>query len=466
MSEIVRERTLMATENGAVLLQRYLESGDADAFAQIARRYAALVYGTCLRVTGNREEAADAAQDTFFDLLKNARRVTGSLGGWLHRVATRRALDLIRRDTARRKREQAYAALEPEQPQEWTEVSPHVDQAITELDDDRREAVIQYYLRGETTVQIASAQGVNQSTVSRRIEQGLAIVRDKLRAKGVLVGATALAAVLSQEAPAAPVELLAELGKMALTASKTGAGTAVTAGLLAGIKSNLIIFTVVVLVGAGGYLAYRWSGSTRTVGPTASPNQPASVSRTPQPAKLPDTPTPSTVVAQKRSFAVAVSAGGQNSGGAGGWTPMPVGGMGSRGVRVGASRDQGVSSFSSPQRAVRTFLSRLGEADLQRVRQCLVAGGQEDDRLVRILQQPQSVEERAAKQRLESLGLPVEVLETGSLEEGVQVKCRATVLKPFTWIEEGKTNASETGDRFEMTVRLKQIGTEWKVVGL
>ncbi len=117
----------MAPESDSGLLARYLESGDVDAFAQITQRYPGMVYRTCLRVTGNHEEADDATQDAFFDLLKNPRRVTGSLGGWLHRVATRRALDLIRRDTTRRKREQEYAALEPEQSQEWIEVSPCVD---------------------------------------------------------------------------------------------------------------------------------------------------------------------------------------------------------------------------------------------------------------------------------------------------------------------------------------------------
>ncbi len=94
------------TESEASLLRRFTQRGDADAFAQLTRLYSGMVYGTCLRITGNQEAAADAAQDTFFEFLKNARRVTGSLGGWLHQVATRRAVDRIRRESSRRQREQ------------------------------------------------------------------------------------------------------------------------------------------------------------------------------------------------------------------------------------------------------------------------------------------------------------------------------------------------------------------------
>ena len=136
----------MMTEIEAGLLQRFLRARDAEAFAHITRRHAGMVYGTCLRITGNREAAADAAQETFFEFLKNASRVTGSVGGWLHQVATRRAIDLVRRDSSRRQREQAYAAQASVETDHWADVSPLVDEAISELDRPLREILVCHFL--------------------------------------------------------------------------------------------------------------------------------------------------------------------------------------------------------------------------------------------------------------------------------------------------------------------------------
>jgi hypothetical protein len=47
-----------------VLLRQFTQTGDAEAFSEITRRYAGLVYATCLRVTGDAECARDATQDT------------------------------------------------------------------------------------------------------------------------------------------------------------------------------------------------------------------------------------------------------------------------------------------------------------------------------------------------------------------------------------------------------------------
>ena len=69
------------SQSEAGLLRRFARAGDPDAFSEITRLYAGMVYGTCLFITGNQEHAAHAAQETFYHLLKNAHRITGSFGG-------------------------------------------------------------------------------------------------------------------------------------------------------------------------------------------------------------------------------------------------------------------------------------------------------------------------------------------------------------------------------------------------
>jgi len=77
---------------------------DADALAAVVARHADMVYSTCRRVLGNDAEAADVAQETFFQFYRQADEITTSVGAWLHQVATRRAIDLVRQNVSRRRR--------------------------------------------------------------------------------------------------------------------------------------------------------------------------------------------------------------------------------------------------------------------------------------------------------------------------------------------------------------------------
>ena len=109
-----------------ISLQRFVRSGDATAFSEIVRRHAGLVYGACVRVLGDADRAADATQETFFQFLRDAGRITGSLPNWLHRVAMGKAVDVVRKDSSRKRREAEYADLKQRQVGEWKELSPYL----------------------------------------------------------------------------------------------------------------------------------------------------------------------------------------------------------------------------------------------------------------------------------------------------------------------------------------------------
>jgi RNA polymerase sigma factor (sigma-70 family) len=254
------------TESETSLLRRFLQGGDADAFAQITHQYAGLVYGTCRRITGNPDQAADATQETFFHLLKHAGRLTGSLASWLHQAALGRAIDLVRRDAARRRREQVYAAT-PRETDQWADISPLVDEALGEVDEALREVVVRHYLQGETMTDIAAAQGVSQPTISRRVDQALEALRDRLRVKGVFVAVAALAALLPNAMASAPTAVLRELGKMALTTPNTrvnALGTRASIGMKTKVAVTAAVgLAVVALIGIGTLAAHRRAETSR-----------------------------------------------------------------------------------------------------------------------------------------------------------------------------------------------------------
>ena len=195
-------------ETEAVLLNRFTRTGDAEAFAEIIRRHAGLVYGAALRILADVDRASDVAQETFLQLTKDAHNVTGSLPGWLHRVATHKAIDQMRRDASRRRREAEYMADKPHEVTDWKDLSRHVDEELNRLDSETRDMLVAHFLQGQTTRQIALSRGVSQATVSRRVDAGVTQLRATLRKRGILVAAGVSKHVAGQErGPGGPVSV-------------------------------------------------------------------------------------------------------------------------------------------------------------------------------------------------------------------------------------------------------------------
>src|SRR6516165_11525120 len=95
-------------------LARFLARRDEDAFAALVHRHGPLVYGTCLRILGNRTDTDDAFQAVFFVLARRAHTLKRdrSIGPWLHGVALRVAKKLRGQLVQRRLREMAAAKSE------------------------------------------------------------------------------------------------------------------------------------------------------------------------------------------------------------------------------------------------------------------------------------------------------------------------------------------------------------------
>src|SRR4051812_6381725 len=78
----------------ALLLTRFVERRDADAFEVLVRRHGPMVLGTCRRVLRCPHDAEDAFQATFLVLARKADAVSPRemLPNWLYGVAYQTAL--------------------------------------------------------------------------------------------------------------------------------------------------------------------------------------------------------------------------------------------------------------------------------------------------------------------------------------------------------------------------------------
>jgi len=479
---------MAASEN--VLLQRFVEKGDAQAFNEIVRRHAGLVYGACLRVLADADAAADIVQETFLQLLRNAGRITGSVPTWLHRVATNKAVDCLRRDSARRKRESVYAADRPQEVTQWRDLSPFVDEALASLEPQVRDILVAYFLESRTTTDLALGYGVSQPTISRRIESGVVQLRQLLRQRGLLVAGTLLVTLLRDNAVhAAPAVVMQELGKMAMAggAAAASAGTqAAAGGVLATAKAKAIAVAAAVAIGGGAtVLVYNTvagdSGANTPVAvdPSSKPIAPAttpptaalSLERT-EPAfrpAVPEEPIPAETVGPDTgaNAGPAIAAAGGNDamyGAAYGGSDQPMmGGVGFGGFGMGALPS---IDFTSPQGTISSFATLLATGDMEQIAACFAPGAADLADLTRILLAPQNAGELMMKQVFESVGGPVQVVEMVEEANGLGVKWLFTVTKPFFIGEKGQGQAFEPGDKFEMDATLVQVNGQWLIAGI
>lgn len=89
----------MSTKNDQFYIDQIL-NGDAKAFAVLVDRYKNLVFTMTLRMLKNREEAEEAAQDTFVKIFKSLKNFKGDakFSTYIYRVAYNDCLDRIKKN--------------------------------------------------------------------------------------------------------------------------------------------------------------------------------------------------------------------------------------------------------------------------------------------------------------------------------------------------------------------------------
>jgi RNA polymerase sigma-70 factor, ECF subfamily len=169
--------------------------GDERAVGEIYRRYSGAVWAVAHRVCGDRAAAEDVCQTVFVELWRRPERFDpqrGKLRPWLVAQAHARAVDVVRSETARRRRQERAARLAPTPPSGDVEaasllasLADHVRRSLDRLAADDRDAVVLAYFGGHSYRETAQLLGAPEGTVKSRIRRGLERLRRLLEAEGV-----------------------------------------------------------------------------------------------------------------------------------------------------------------------------------------------------------------------------------------------------------------------------------------
>ncbi|MFL6374887.1 MAG: RNA polymerase sigma factor [Pyrinomonadaceae bacterium] len=178
-----------------------LRSDETAAFETLVDRYSGDIYALLYRLTSNADEASDLTQDTFLRALRSVKGFRGdaSLKTWLFRIAINESrnrfrwwkrrrrdvtvsLDVAIGDTERTLHDTlADGGMSPEDSALARERESRLAEALAELRDIYREAIVLCDIEGLSYEETAATLGINLGTVKSRISRGRQELRVKLK---------------------------------------------------------------------------------------------------------------------------------------------------------------------------------------------------------------------------------------------------------------------------------------------
>jgi RNA polymerase sigma factor (sigma-70 family) len=178
--------------------------------------------------------AEDVSQAVFTELARKAPRLLAhpSLAGWLYTTVRHLSANLRRADQHRRCREEEVmnATLSEDSPNEvWQQLRPVLDDALHELKDADREAVVLRFLEERPLREVGARLGLTENAARMRVDRALDKLRALLALRGITSTASGLTAALAVGVlTPAPEALAATIAGTALAGGAAAVSTTVT----------------------------------------------------------------------------------------------------------------------------------------------------------------------------------------------------------------------------------------------
>jgi RNA polymerase sigma factor (sigma-70 family) len=269
------------------LWQAFVLELDEETFRPLYEATKGLTYTLCLRLLRHAEDASDAFQATYCQLLAVARdpalaREVDDVTTLLYLLARREADNLRKRQRRRAVREQPLEEtqvisndqISPEFAIEQAELRARIESLVEALPDRYRLPVLLHYFHGLSQRDVARALGESVSTISDRIRAALKKLAQPCRSAGLgdaasTLAGIALAAVIAQPSLSAGA-IFSQVQAAAVSAETQLALSAkappiVTGGTIVAtlVKPKVTLLAAIVLCSGfllGGFMILRSSG--------------------------------------------------------------------------------------------------------------------------------------------------------------------------------------------------------------
>ena len=154
-----------------------VQAGDVEAFARFVTRYTDPAYAIALSILRHEQDAEDAVQAAFIRALERIGQLRpGSrFGPWFYRVLRSTCLNLRRRELLRTHSELTETAASRDDPHrefERSDARKRVLEALEQLPERQRTAVMMYDLEGYDHGEIAAILGIAVGTSRANLHHG------------------------------------------------------------------------------------------------------------------------------------------------------------------------------------------------------------------------------------------------------------------------------------------------------
>ena len=161
-----------------------MADGDSTALTELHQAHVSLLYGLVRRILVDQEEVREVVQDTFVKAWNQAgayRPERGEVHSWLVFIARNLAIDRLRRRSRRAAAMAEFAKdvedSEPAAPRESTERRDLLDQTLTGLSPEQRQALELAFFRGYSQSEIADEMDTPVGNVKNHLRRGLLKLR-------------------------------------------------------------------------------------------------------------------------------------------------------------------------------------------------------------------------------------------------------------------------------------------------
>lgn len=171
------------------LVRRCL-AGQQDVMIELVEQYRQRVFGLCYRMLGQRQDAEDAAQETFVRVLKNLDRwdPDRDFEPWLLAIAGNRCRTALAKRMRRPTSQPLIDSLPDESPnlQAAQNLAEEVELALNELRAEYRQAFVLFQEHELSYVEIAKAMQCPLGTVKTWVHRARRELIHQLQKRGVL----------------------------------------------------------------------------------------------------------------------------------------------------------------------------------------------------------------------------------------------------------------------------------------
>ncbi len=217
------------------LVREYAANQSEPAFETLVSRHVNLVHSAALRQLRDPSLAEEITQTVFVILARKAGSLSPKtiLPGWLYRTTRYVSAAALKIQHRRERREQEAHMLSTTQEAQadmvWEQLSPLLDEAMAQLRDKDRDALVLRYFQNKSLRDVGMAFGVDEYAAQKRVGRALEKLRQFFSKRGVASTTVIIAGAISANSvQAAPVVLATSVAAAAITKGAAVGGSTLT----------------------------------------------------------------------------------------------------------------------------------------------------------------------------------------------------------------------------------------------